>query len=270
MNSRTSSPTGSVIYLSHGGGPLPLLGGTGHQGMLDFIKAALPQLIEPTAIVVISAHWECPVPTITSTAVPALIYDYYGFPEAAYQIQYPASGSPALADKIFQRLENAGITAKLNGQRGFDHGVFVPLKLMYPQANIPCVQLSLVNGLQPELHIRLGQALAGLKDELVLIIGSGLSFHNINAFFTASTPATKAMNASFEQWLLETCSSTQLTENERTQRLLNWHKAPAADYCHPRAEHLLPIHVCYGAAGTAAKQAFAFEILGKKTSAYVW
>jgi len=270
MNSNTSSPDGSVIYLSHGGGPLPLLGDPCHQEMLDFIKTAVPLLIEPTAIVVISAHWESWVPTITSAAEPTLLYDYFGFPEAAYQIQYPAPGSPALADKIFQRLENVGITAELDGQRGFDHGVFVPLKLMYPQANIPCVQLSLVNGLQPELHIRLGKALAGLKDERVLIIGSGLSFHNINAFFAPSTSATKSMNASFEQWLLDTCSSSQLTESERTQRLLNWHNAPAADYCHPRAEHLLPLHVCYGAASSAAKQVFSFEILGKKCSAYIW
>ncbi len=270
MNSDTSNPSGSVIYLSHGGGPLPLLSDPNHQGLLDFIKAAVPLLIQPTAIVVISAHWECRQPTITSAASPALIYDYYGFPEAAYHIQYPVQGAPAWAEKIFKCVENAGITAQLDNQRGFDHGVFVPLKLMYPQANIPCVQLSLVNSLQPELHIQLGKAIAGLKKERVLIIGSGLSFHNINAFFAQSTSATKAMNEAFEQWLIETCSSSLLTESERTQRLLNWRNAPAADYCHPRAEHLLPLHVCYGAAGAAAKQVFAFEILGKKTSAYIW
>ncbi|TAK61697.1 class III extradiol ring-cleavage dioxygenase, partial [Methylobacter sp.] len=195
---------------------------------------------------------------------------YYGFPKESYEIEYPAPGAPELANKIFNLLENAGIEAKLDDQRGFDHGLFVPLKIMYPDVNIPCVQLSLVNSLQPEVHIRIGKALTDLRKDNILVIGSGFSFHNLKEFFTPSTQKSQAMNESFEQWLIDTCSNSQLTEEEREQRLINWDKAPAARYCHPREDHLLPLHVCYGVAGTAAKKVFEFELMGKMASAYIW
>ncbi|MGZ8172227.1 MULTISPECIES: DODA-type extradiol aromatic ring-opening family dioxygenase [Methylobacter] len=270
MNSESNILPSSVVYLSHGGGPLPLLGDKGHQNMINIIREVAQSLAKPSAILVISAHWEEGKPTITSGASPALIYDYYGFPKESYEIEYPAPGSPELANKIFNLLGRAGIEAKLDDQRGFDHGLFVPLKLMYPEANIPCVQLSLVNSLQPEEHIRIGKALADLRKDNVLVIGSGFSFHNLKEFFVPSTKAARAMNESFEQWLIDTCSNSQLTEEQREQRLKNWASAPAARYCHPRAEHLLPLHVCYGVAGTAAKKAFEFEIMGKMASAYLW
>jgi len=261
---------GSVIYLSHGGGPLPLLGDPAHQDMLSVFAKISAVLSKPSSILVISAHWEESQPTITSGVSPGLIYDYYGFPEASYAIPYPAPGNPALAHKIHALLQNQGIAVKLDDRRGFDHGLFVPLKILYPEANIPCVQLSLVNSLQPDEHIRIGKALAGLRADNVLIIGSGFSFHNLKAFFAASTPETRAMNAAFEQWLVDTCSSPLLTERDREHRLVNWHDAPAARYCHPREEHLLPLHVCYGAAGSAAKRVFRFEIMGKMASAFLW
>ena len=199
-----------------------------------------------------------------------MIYDYYGFPKESYEIKYPAPGSPDLANKIFNLLVSAGIEAKLDYQRGFDHGLFVPLKMMYPNANIPCVQMSLVNSLQPEAHIRIGKALADLRKDNVLVIGSGFSFHNLKEFFTPSTQKSQAMNENFEEWLIDTCSNRQITEEERGQRLINWERAPAARFCHPREEHLLPLHVCYGVAGTAAKRVFEFEIMGKMASAYLW
>jgi len=270
MNNEANNRRSSVVYLSHGGGPLPLLGDTSHQNMIDVIRKLTPTLIKPSAILVISAHWEETKPTITSAALPSLIYDYYGFAKEAYEIKYPALGAPELAKKIFNLLGNAGISAELDELRGFDHGLFVPLKLMYPKANIPCVQLSLISSLQPEAHIQMGKALAALRTENVLIIGSGFSFHNINAFFAASTQQSQAMNQSFEQWLIETCSNGQFTEQERERRLIDWQSAPAASYCHPRAEHLLPLHVCYGVAGTAAETVFEFEVMGKMVSAYVW
>jgi aromatic ring-opening dioxygenase catalytic subunit (LigB family) len=270
MNSESNSLRSSVLYLSHGGGPLPLLGDKGHQDMIDFIRKVTPTLIKPTAILVISAHWEENKPTITNGAFPSLLYDYYGFPKESYEIVYPAPGAPELAKHIFNLLENAGIEANLDGQRGFDHGLFVPLKMMYPDANIPCVQLSLINSLQPETHIRMGKALANLKNDNILVIGSGFSFHNLKEFFAPSTQNSKSMNESFEQWLIDTCSNSLLTEKEREQRLVNWANAPAARYCHPREEHLLPLHVCYGVAGTAAKKVFQFEIMGKMASAYSW
>jgi 4,5-DOPA dioxygenase extradiol len=270
MNRESKSLPSSVLYLSHGGGPLPLLGDKGHQNMIDVIREVTPAHAKPTAILVISAHWEESKPTITSGAFPPLIYDYYGFAKESYEIEYPAPGEPELANRIFNLLGRARIEAKLDDRRGFDHGLFVPLKIMYPDADIPCVQLSLVNSLQPEAHIKIGKALADLRKDNILVIGSGFSFHNLREFFAPTTQKSRAMNESFEQWLIDTCSSRQLTEEEREQRLINWDSAPAARYCHPREEHLLPLHVCYGAAGTAAKKVFEFEIMGKMASAYSW
>jgi 4,5-DOPA dioxygenase extradiol len=266
----SQNPLSPVLFLSHGGGPMPLLGDASHQKLIQFTQEITQTFTKPSAILVISAHWEESQPTITSAAFPSLIYDYNGFPKESYKIKYPASGAPELANKVFNLLNSAGIAAKLDNQRGFDHGVFVPLKLMYPQADIPCVQLSLVSSLQPQQHIQIGKALASLRTENVLIIGSGFTFHNMRAFFAAATKESQAMNASFEQWLVDTCSSTQCTEADREQKLIHWEIAPAARYCHPREEHLLPLLVCYGFAGAAAKKVFEFEILGKMSSAYIW
>lgn len=259
-----------VLYLSHGGGPLPLLADSGHQEMINFVKTVTQTLGKPSAILVISAHWEADKPTITSGSFPSLIYDYYGFPKESYEIKYPVAGSPELANKVFNLLGRAGIKAKLDDHRGFDHGLFVPMKLMYPGADVPCLQLSLVNSLQPEEHIQIGKALANLRKENVLCIGSGFSFHNIKEFFAPSTIETQIMNKSFEQWLIDTCSSKIYSEDDRTQKLITWYNAPATRYCHPREEHLLPLHVCYGIANSAAKKVFEMEIMGKMASAYLW
>lgn len=270
MSNTVKTQPGSVLYISHGGGPLPLLGDEGHHEMVDCLSDLARTLEKPAAIIVISAHWEENKPTITSGATPSLIYDYYGFPNESYDIRYPAPGDPLLAHKIFRLLNGSGIEAVLDEQRGFDHGVFVPLKIMFPDADIPCVQLSLVKSLNPLEHIRIGKALAGLKDDNVLIIGSGSSFHNIKAFLAPPIDEVQSRNTSFEKWLIHTCSDRQMSENEREIRLLNWEIAPAARYCHPREEHLLPLHVCYGIAGSAAKKVIPFDIMGKKTSAYLW
>ena len=178
-----------VLFLSHGGGPLPLLGDPAHREMVENLQIIAGRIAKPTAILVISAHWEERVATLTSGAKPALIYDYYGFPEKSYEIEYPCPGEPALADQVQRLLTEAGIEARLDAQRGFDHGLFVPLKIMYPEADIPCIQLSLVKGLDPAEHIRIGKALAGLRQEGLLVIGSGFSFHNMKAFFTPDTRA---------------------------------------------------------------------------------
>lgn len=249
---------------------MPLLGDEAHRELIAFLKKVTPLLGDPSAILVISAHWEEDKPTVTGGALPALIYDYYGFPEESYAIEYPTPGSPLLASKIVDLLKSHRIDANFSDRRGFDHGLFVPLKLMYPAANIPCVQLSLVKSLRPDEHIWIGRALAGLLDDKVLIIGSGFSFHNLRAFFAPPTQETQAMNEAFEQWLVDTCTNRLLSEAERAQRLVDWEKAPAARYCHPREEHLLPLHVCYGVAETPAKQVFRFEIMGKMASAYLW
>jgi 4,5-DOPA dioxygenase extradiol len=266
----TQFTTPTVLYLSRGGGPMPLLGDKSHQEMVESLKDIATKLTKPSAIVLISAHWEAAIPTITSGAHPSLVYDYYGFPEQAYKIKYPASGSPKLAQTIFSLLKENGIEASLDNKRGFDHGLFVPLKIMYPEADIHCVQISLLKSLDAKEHIWIGEALSGLVKENILIIGSGFSSHNMKAFYAQATPETIAMNESFEQWLIETCSSPELDETERADRLINWQNAPAARYCHPREEHLLPLHVCYGVAKRACSEFFELSIMGKKASVYLW
>ncbi|MBN46587.1 MULTISPECIES: DODA-type extradiol aromatic ring-opening family dioxygenase [unclassified Methylophaga] len=259
-----------ALYLSHGGGPMPLLGDKSHEEMVSCLKNIAASIDRPSAIIVVSAHWEQSSPTITSGENPSLIYDYNGFPKESYEIQYPCPGAPTLSQSMAEALKDAGIEAKLDDSRGFDHGLFVPLKIMYPEADIPCVQLSLVNNLDPELHIKMGQALQTLGDQSLLLIGSGFSFHNMRAFFTPETDEAKTMNESFEDWLLETCCDEKLTETEREKRLINWQSAPFARYCHPREEHLLPLHVCYGFAGSASSKSYELQVLNKKASMYLW
>lgn len=249
---------------------MPLLGDARHKEMLNFLREVTPALGRPAVILVISAHWEESRPTVTGSAFPPLIYDYHGFPKESYEIQYPVPGHPGLAGRILKLLESRGIEATLDEQRGFDHGLFVPLKIMYPNADIPCVQLSLLNSLNPEAHIRMGKALAALRSENVLIIGSGFSFHNLKAFFFPPSTGLRSMNDSFQQWLVDTCSDAQISEEAREKRLIEWESAPEARGCHPREEHLLPLHVCYGAAGSAARQVFEVEIMGFKSSAFLW
>jgi aromatic ring-opening dioxygenase catalytic subunit (LigB family) len=238
--------------------------------MIDFLNAIAPTLGHPDAILVVSAHWEEDVPTITSGAFPPLFYDYYGFPEESYHIQYPAPGHTALAKELFRLLKESGINAHMDEQRGFDHGVFVPLKIMYPDARYPCVQLSLVRGLDPATHIRIGKALARLRSQNVLVLGSGFSFHNLRGFFTPDQGAPDSRNDEFQQWLIDSCTAKNITEAEREEHLIGWKSVPHARYCHPREEHLLPLHVCYGLAGSPANLAFDGEILGKRSVALLW
>lgn len=269
MEEKTNNSLSNVLFIPHGGGPLPLLGDKGHQELVDFLKHIVPTLGKPSAILVISAHWEEDHATITSGVMPELIYDYAGFPDEAYEIKYPALGSPQLAEKIFNLLQNNGIEAKLDNHRGFDHGLFVPLKIMFPDASIPCVQLSLLSSLDPKEHIRIGKALSELRNENLLIIGSGFSFHNMRAFFQSNgSPDDK--NENFECWLINTCTSNNIPENERERKLEQWHDAPFARYCHPREEHLLPLHVCYGICSSTAKLVFDGKVIRKKSSAYLW
>jgi 4,5-DOPA dioxygenase extradiol len=259
-----------ILFLSHGAGPLPLLGEEAHSEMVKNLKLLAEEIDKPSAILLISAHWEEEIPTVTSAAKPSLIYDYYGFPEESYSIEYSCSGEPLLAEQVGQLLIRSGMETKLDEHRGFDHGLFVPLKIMYPDADIPCIQLSLLKSLDPAEHIRIGSALSGIKYEKLLIIGSGFSFHNMKAFFETETTDSKAMNENFEQWLIDTCSGSDIEEAERISRLENWENAPFARYCHPREEHLLPLHVCYGVARSACKKCIELKILNKKSSFYLW
>ena len=261
----------SALYLSHGGGPLPLLGDEGHKEMVESLTTIVESIEKPSAIIAISAHWEEDVVTITHGTRPPIIYDYYGFPDEAYQIQYPAPGAPQLAEEIYNILEANQIAAKLDDQRGFDHGLYVPLKVMYPKADIPCVQVSLVNTLDPRQHIHIGEALSQLDNNNdVLIIGSGFSFHNMKAFALSNPGVRDEQNEAFERWLIEVCSNREIDEETRTEQLVHWTRAPDARYCHPREEHLLPLHVCYGQAKQPCRAYRELSIIGKKSSMYLW
>mgnify|MGYP001815568077 FL=1 len=259
-----------ALFLSHGGGPLPLLGDDAHAEMVACLKEISETIARPSAIIVVSAHWEAGNATVTSGANPSLIYDYGGFPLESYEIKYPCHGNPPMASSITKQLEKAGINASSDNARGFDHGLFVPLKIMYPKADIPCVQLSLIKGLDPLAHIKLGYALQDLTDSSILLIGSGFSFHNMKAFFSPETVDSKNANKSFERWLLDTCSNQSISEEERTRRLVNWEAAPSARYCHPREEHLLPLQVCYGFAASACTKSYKLQIHNKESSMYLW
>ena len=261
-----------VLFLPHGGGPLPILGDKRHEKMVAFLKEIATKLGKPSAILVISAHWEEEQATITGNSHPSIIYDYYGFPAEAYKIQYAAPGNPELANDICTQLTASGIPARIDEQRGFDHGLFVPLKLMFPQAQIPCLQLSLLKNLNPRLHIALGKAIAFLRERNVLIIGSGMSFHNLKTFFSNDIDSGKE-NEGFDHWLIETCTDPEILSAAREQRLIEWEKAPFARFCHPREEHLLPLHVCYGIACAdtpTAKVVFNEEVMGKKVTSFLW
>jgi 4,5-DOPA dioxygenase extradiol len=258
-----------IVYFSHGGGPLPILGDPGHRAMVDFMLQLPSRLRRPDAILVVSAHWEERAATLLGAQNPPMFYDYYGFPEEAYKITYPAPGSPDLANRIAGLLGKNSVPARIDSQRGFDHGLFIPLKLMYPQADIPSLQLSLLRGLDPAAHLALGTALRELMHENILVIGSGFSFHNMRAFSWQEMDTPDPANDAFQDWLIEVCTGP-IPQPEREQRLIEWEKAPSARYCHPREEHLLPLHVCLGMADKPAEVVFDDRILGKRGVALLW
>ena len=268
-NHSNSQDKAQIVYFSHGGGPLPILGDTGHKAMVEFMRQLPSRLKKPDAILVISAHWEEDDATLLGAKTPAMFYDYYGFPEEAYEITYPAPGSPDLADRIAGLLNQNKMPARIDPQRGFDHGLFIPLKLMYPQADIPAIQLSLLRGLDPSAHLSLGAGLRELMNENIMVIGSGFSFHNMQAFSWHGANTPDAANDEFQNWLIEVCTGP-LSPSERERRLVDWQKAPSARYCHPREEHLLPLHVCMGMANKAATMIFDDFILGKRGLAFLW
>ena len=246
----TAGPRLPVIYLPHGGGPWPFvdLGRFVWPGEAEALRAYLEGFPHELpagvrALLVISAHWEEAVPTVMTAEHPPMLYDYYGFPEASYRIEWSAPGDKALASHVRQLLRAAGIDSAEDERRGFDHGTFVPLKVAFPAAQLPTVQLSLKRGLDPAEHVALGEALAPLRSEGVLIVGSGMSYHNLRAFGrVAAQPAAEA----FDAWLQK---AGQAEPQERRQQLIHWAQAPAAREAHPREEHLLPLMVIAGAAG---------------------
>jgi aromatic ring-opening dioxygenase catalytic subunit (LigB family) len=258
-----------AIFLPHGGGPCFFMDWTwgpadtwnGTQRFLEGLAASLPA--PPKAMVVISGHWEEPAFTASAAASPRLIYDYAGFPPHTYELTWPASGDPQLALQVADLLKNAGLPSAVDPGRGFDHGVFVPLKVAFPDAKVPVVTLSLVASLGPALHLAAGRALAPLRDEGVLIVASGMSFHNMSRFFRPETPER---SRAFDAWLTQ---AVELPAAERNTMLTNWRSAPFAQFAHPREEHLVPLMVAAGAGGNApGLRVFNDEVMGASMSAY--
>lgn len=251
------SPRLPTYFISHGGGPWPWMQDATRgnyaalTAALQAIRTTLP--VPPQAVLMLSAHWEAPEFTVMSTPHPGMIYDYGGFPAHTYQIQYPAPGAPAVAARVQTLLQHAGIAVAQDAQRGFDHGAFVPMAVMYPAADIPLLQLSLQHGYDPQAHLALGAALQPLRDEGVLIVGSGLSYHNLRALGSAGV----APSAAFDTWLQDSLLRTH--PQERAQRLRDWAQAPGARQAHPQEDHLLPLMVAVGAAGDDPAQCIHHE-----------
>jgi len=264
-----SSACQPVLFIPHGAGPCFFMDWTPADtwnGMAQFLRglaATLPA--RPRAIVLVSGHWQTPGFSVTASAQPGLIYDYSGFPAHTYQLDYPAPGAPELAARILQRIEDAGLSGSMDAQRGFDHGVFIPLKLVFPAADIPVVQLSLRADLDPGAHIALGEALAGLRAEGVLIVGSGMSFHNMRGYGDARYTAP---SEAFDDWLTE---AVQAQPQQRNAALRDWSQAPFAHHCHPAGheEHLMPLLVAAGAAGQdRGRKIYSQQVLKTQLSAF--
>lgn len=261
-----SMPT---IFVPHGAGPCffmdwsPADTWTRMAEFLRGVAASLPQ--RPSAILMVSAHWLEGRFSVTAGQHPGLIYDYYGFPPHTYQLRYDAPGSPALAARVGELLGAAQIDHGADAARGFDHGMFIPLKLMFPDADIPVVQLSLRHDLDAQAHLDAGRALAPLRDEGVLIVGSGMSFHNMRGY---GDPRFAPISDEFDRWL---SAAVEAEPVQRLSALRDWTQAPAARLCHPpRAEeHLLPLMVVAGAAGAGrGRKVFADRVLETTLSAF--
>lgn len=244
-------PRQPAIYLPHGGGPWPWMAATDFPpGSYEALRAWLVELPgrlpePPRAVLLITAHWEAGAPTVGSAAQPGMLYDYGGFPEHTYRVRWPAPGDPALAARVLDRLREAGLPGAEDPRRGYDHGTFVPMAVAWPEARVPTVQMSLVRGLDPATHLAIGRALAPLRDEGVLILGSGMSFHNLPAFFRGGAAS---LAGPFHAWLKQTIRRPR---EERDRLLTDWALAPGARLAHPREEHLLPLMVVAGAADEA-------------------
>lgn len=255
-----------IFYIPHGGGPCffmadPLGAWTGMATFLRSLPARLP--CTPAAILLISAHWETDGFAFTGAAKPDLVYDYYGFPPHTYELRYDAPGSPALARQAVELLATAGLPAHIDESRGFDHGMFIPLKVAFPDAAIPVVEMSLDKSLDPTLHLKAGQALAALSAQNILIIASGMSSHNMRGYRDRNFAEPSQQ---FDDWL---SSSMAMLPEERAQRLARWlTDAPAARLVHPREEHFVPALVAAGAARTAGEHVYHEMLLYTAVSGF--
>jgi aromatic ring-opening dioxygenase catalytic subunit (LigB family) len=254
-----------TLFIPHGGGPCFFMDDpnglwTELRDFLQAIPGTLPA--PPKAILLASGHWETEGFAFTASAHPPLIYDYYNFPAHTYELRFDASGAPSLAARAANLLKDASLKASIDPERGFDHGVFIPLKVAWPEADVPVVEMSVDVSLDPELHLATGKALAPLRDEGVLIIGSGMSFHNMQAY---RDPGAMNPSKRFDTWLDQ---ATEAAPPTRDYALAEWEKAPMARYAHPREEHLIPLMVAAGASEAPGKRVFNGDVLGTMISGF--
>jgi aromatic ring-opening dioxygenase catalytic subunit (LigB family) len=264
-----------TYFIPHGGGPCFFLKPEDFPpGMPKNIWNSLESYLRgidglvgrrPKAVLVISAHWMTPRITLGSAEKHHLLYDYYGFPDYTYQLNYPARGAPEVARRAAELLMSSGIEADFDSERGIDHGVFVPFMLIYPDADVPIVPMSLSQDLDAAKHLEIGRALAPLRDEDVLIIGSGMSFHNMRAIMTGTHNAEAA---TFDAWLL---TAAEAAPDQRTSLLAQWEREPSGRIAHPQEEHLIPLMVAAGAAATdRGRQSFGGTLGGKALSGFTF
>lgn len=254
-----------TFFINHGGGPCFFLEPGAMRSawveLEEYLRGFMATLIErPRAILVVSGHWEEALPTVNAGVRPALLYDYGGFPLYTYQLTWPAPGDPVLAARVRQLLSAAGIPNGEDTTRGWDHGVFVPLKVMLPDADIPLLQLSMQQGLDPVTHLAIGRALKPLRDEGVLILGSGQTYHNMRGFGRGDVDRQAE---AFDAWLRD----AMIDASTRDEALIRWEEAPGARDAQPRPDHLLPLMVAAGAAaGETGRIHFHGHALGKPIS----
>lgn len=253
-----------TYFISHGGGPWPWVPQMREMfaTLEDSLKSMVAEWNEPPqAILMISGHWEGEHVEVMGSANPPMVYDYYNFPKHTYEVTYPAPGAPALAERTVKLLLEAGIKATLNRDRGYDHGVFAPMEIMFPDANVPLYQVSILKSYDPVAHFELGRALSKLRQEGVMIIGSGLSFHNLRML----GPEAAQPSAAFDTWLAEALA---MDPSMRLEAIKDWESAPFARICHPEEDHLVPLFVALGAAETepATRIYHDFEMMGGVTA----
>lgn len=256
-----------ALYVPHGAGPCFFMDWNPPdtwQRMGDYLRGAIASLSAPSAILIVSAHWEAANFTVGSGSDPGLLFDYSGFPPHTYALRYAPGGEPALAMRVGALLADAGLPTASDPHRRYDHGVFIPLMLMAPAADIPVVQLSLRAGLDLAEHDAVGRALRPLRDEGVLIVGSGMSFHNMRGY---GNPAFGPVSDRFDAWLSDTVAIVD--PDARAAALSRWEVHPDGWLSHPREEHLMPLMVVAGSAGpSAGRRVFGDRVMETTVSAF--
>lgn len=262
-----------AVFVNHGGGPMPLLGDKDHEALTRFLREGIKKYVdlkEIKAIILVTAHWQEEKVAISSAESHSLYFDYYGFPSESYKYKYEAPGEPALANRIFEQLKKHGIESKLDPRRGWDHGVFVPMMLINPQADIPIVQVSVLANQDADRHYKVGEVLKQFRKEGIAVFGSGMSFHNMREFMRGGRG--KVINSEFDDSLNHVCTSED--ESVRRDGLLEWRDWPGATAAHPPggAEHFMPLIVVAGAGGSkAGERIFNWDMNGTfRLSGFVW